>query len=128
MGYHLDITRFSTQIFEEFKTNLQQIEDNLYNLSYKLRLCKNKKRSPILFTNPHTSPTHLKRLVGIEKPLPLENQSPSRRNLFSFSVPLRYKYSTLSSLRTEGHLFKMQTSGGHPYQKGEKGGKRLFVS
>lgn len=31
------------QIFEEFKTTLQQIEDNLYNLSYKLRLCKNKK-------------------------------------------------------------------------------------
>lgn len=86
------------------------------------------KRSPILFTNPQTSPTHLKRLVGIEKPLPLGNQSPSRWNLFSFSVSLRYKYSTLSSLRTKGHLFKMQTSGGHPYQKGEKREKRLFIS
>lgn len=48
------------------------------------------------FTNPQTSPIHLKRIVEIVKILALGNKSPSCGNLHSFPVSLKCDCPILS--------------------------------
>lgn len=67
LGRYLDIIQVATQLFEELKT-VPQIEDNL-NLSHKFTENGERRSPSTLFTNPQTSPIHVKGHVGFLKTL-----------------------------------------------------------
>ena len=98
---YLDAIQVATQFFEDLKTTVLQIEDNLYNLFDKLRLQEQKESLPILFLNLETSPCRYCKNSGLRK------QRSFLEELSFFLCALRYK----SSLGTESHFFEKQTLG-----------------
>ena len=109
VGQFLDIIQVATQFFEELKTTvlawqMNSIEQNCSSRS-------NSKLTYPFYQSPNI-PYSSQRSADFVKRSWLRKQKSFWRNLHPFSVPLRCKCSTRSSLRTKSHLFEMQTSVG----------------